>query len=139
MKKLLSIFFAFLILLTGVHLTFATHYCGGSFAASKISVSGELASCGMEDIEKTCSNPGNHLKSHCCDNEVSVYAIDNTYTPSFSVATDVVQNILQVFTLPVSITIHSFLPEKPLLTSVSPPGKLFTSIVNLADICVFRN
>jgi hypothetical protein len=139
MKKFLSIFFAFLILLTGVHLTFATHYCGGTFVASKISVSGELASCGMEGIENTCSNPGNNLKSHCCDDQLSVYAIDNTYAPSFSVATVVIQNVLQVFTLPVSEIFHSFLPENTQLTDASPPDNLFTSIVNLADICVYRN
>jgi hypothetical protein len=139
MKKFLSIFFAFLILLTGVHLTFANHYCGGTLAASKISISGELASCGMEGTENKCSNPGDHLKSHCCDDEVSVYAIDNTYAPSFSVSTDVIQKVLQVFTLPVSEIFHSFLPENTLLSDAGPPDKLFTSIVNLADICVFRN
>lgn len=122
-----------------MHISFATHYCGGTIAASKISVSGELASCGMEGNEDTCPLPGDHLKSLCCNDEVSVYAIDNTYSPSFSVATDVIQNVLQVFSLPVSNTFHTFLPENALLTSVSPPDKLFTSIVNLADICVFRN
>jgi len=32
-----------------LHLSVATHYCGGKIVASQISLSGKLASCGMED------------------------------------------------------------------------------------------
>ena len=122
-----------------MHITFATHYCEGKIAASKVSVSGELASCGMEGTESTCPIAGNHLKTHCCDDEVSLYSIDNTYTPSFTDLTDLSQNILQVFTLPVSDAFHSISVTNNLITNVCPPGRLFTSAVSLVDICVFRN
>jgi hypothetical protein len=140
-KKFYSISLAFLILLAGMHLTFAVHYCGGIIAASKISVSGKLASCGMEGIENTCPLPGDrlNLKTHCCDDEISIYQINNTYTPSFSNITHITQNVLQIFSLPVNDTFQSFFPKNTLLTSVSPPGKFFTSAVSLIDICVFRN
>jgi hypothetical protein len=122
-----------------MHFSFAIHYCGGTYAASKISVSGELASCGMEGTEDTCPLPGDHLKSHCCDDEVLVYAIDNTYTPSFSDAPDIAQKVFQLFSLSECDTFHSLLTVNALITNVCPPGKLFTSAVSLADICVFRN
>jgi hypothetical protein len=139
MKKAYSISLAFLILLAGMHLTFATHYCGGTIAASKISVSGELASCGMEGTEDSCPLPGDHIKSHCCDDEVSVYAIDNNYSPSFSDITDITQRVLQVFTYPANETYSPIIFHNTLLTSVGPPDNYFSSAVSLADICVFRN
>jgi hypothetical protein len=138
-KKFYTISLTFLFLLAGVHLTIAIHYCGGRIAASKISVSGELASCGMESTENKCSQPGDHLKAHCCDDEVSVCAIDNNYTPTVLDLTDISQKIIQVFSLPVVDKIYSFISSNTLLTSFSPPGRLFTSAVSLIDICVFRN
>jgi hypothetical protein len=137
-KKFYTIFLAILILLGGMHISFATHYCGGKFAASKISVSGEHASCGMEGTEASCPSPGDHFKRHCCDDEMSVYSIDNTYTPSFTDLSELSQNILQVFTLRVSDTLNAISTKDSLLTNVCPPGIIFTSAVSLVDICVFR-
>ena len=121
-----------------MHLTFATHYCGGKVAASKISFSGELASCGMEGTEDSCPINGEHLKSHCCDDEVSVYSIENTFTPSFSFLNDSSPITIHVFAFPFRENLHSFLSESALLTSVCPPGECFTSIVSMTEICVFR-
>ena len=52
MKKTVTILSAFLILLSGVHFTIATHYCNERLAGTKISLSGKTASCGMESPEK---------------------------------------------------------------------------------------
>jgi len=122
-----------------MHLTVATHYCGGTFAASKISVSGKLASCGMEGTEDTCPLPGDHLKSHCCDDEVTVYAIDGNYTPSFQDITVNTLSVMQSFTLPVNLTFHSIISKRTLFANYHPPDNLLSSAVSLADICVFRN
>src|ERR1035437_9529583 len=85
MKKFLSISFSFLILLSVMHITIARHYCGSEIATSeKVSVSGELASCGMEGSDNSNLLPGKHFNTHCCDDEVLVLAVDNNYTPSFS-------------------------------------------------------
>jgi len=121
-----------------MHITIATHFCGGVVAASKISLSGELASCGMEETENSIPVTGNYLSSHCCHDEVSVYAIDNNYTPSFSVIKEFSQNILQVFYFPVSFSFYSLTAFKSLHTTASPPGRLMASAVSMADICVFR-
>ena len=138
MKKVFSISIAFLILLSGMHLTFATHYCGGTVAASKISFSGELASCGMEGTEDACPISGDHLKSHCCDDDVAVYSIENTYTPSFLDLTEVASSTNFFFTLPFKEKYHTILTSKTLLTSVCPPGKFSASAVSLPEICIFR-
>jgi len=139
MKKFLSISFSFLILLSGLHITIATHYCGSEGATSeKVSVTGELASCGMEGPEETCPLPGKHLGTHCCDDKVSVLAVDNNYAPSVSDFKAFSQHILQVFNIPASLQISSLTAVNLISTSVSPPGYYLVSAVSLPDICVFR-
>ena len=34
------------------HISVATHYCGGQIAASRVTLTGKLASCGMEGPAK---------------------------------------------------------------------------------------
>jgi len=140
MKKFLSISFSLLILVSGLQLTISTHYCGGEIAASKLSVSGKLASCGMEAPVpvKQCPSTGTHLGSNCCNTKVSVFAIDNNYPPSFSDFKSFSKNILQVFDIPVSYHIQSLSVLSLYSANVSPPGNFMVSAVSLPDICVFR-
>lgn len=136
MKKILSILFALLILLSGMHFTIATHYCGGEMAATKASFSGQLASCGMEGCEE-CSIPGVQLKKHCCDDKVSALAVDHNYAHSFSNFTTFAQHILQVYIIPVSSEVHSLTSINLISTSVSPPDNFLVHAVSLPKICVF--
>ena len=138
MKKLLSISFALLILLSGMHLTIATHHCGGEFAASKVSFSDELASCGMEGSDDKSTLPGKHFSTHCCDDKVSVLAVDNNYAPSFSEFKAFSQPVLRVFNIPASFHLQPLLVLNPFNTNVHPPGNYLVSDVSLPDICVFR-
>ncbi|MFY9151447.1 MAG: hypothetical protein WAO52_05500 [Prolixibacteraceae bacterium] len=138
MKKLLSITFAFLILLSGMHFTIATHYCGGEIAATKASFSRELASCGMEGTVDECTVPGNHVeKKNCCNDKVSAFSIDQNYSPSVYDFNFFAQNILQVFEIPASIDFHSFTAINLSCTDTSPPGNLMIHAVSLPKICVF--
>jgi len=137
-KKLLSISFAFIIALSVMHITIAIHHCGSDNATfEKVSVDGELASCGMEGPDQ-CSLPGKHFNSHCCNDKVSVLAVDNNYSPSFSEFKAFSQHILQFFDIPASLKIHSLIAINLFSTSVSPPGYFTVSAVSLPDICVFR-
>ena len=136
MKKLLSISFAFLILLSGMHFTIATHYCGGELSASKVSFSGKLATCGMENEADQCSLSGIH-KENCCHNKVSVLAVDHNYAPSFTFFKSFTPNLLQVFEVPACIQIHSLTAVNLLCSDVSPPPVLGVSAVSLPKICVF--
>jgi hypothetical protein len=137
MKKLFSISFAFLILLSGMHLSVATHICGGEVAAVKWSFSGEKATCGMENPKQKCANHKG-ISSNCCQNEVSFYAIDNNFTPSSLQFNEVNKSILQSFNIPVNILFHSFVAANSLCNNVIPPDIVSTNDVSLVDICIFR-
>ena len=137
MKKLLSISLALLILLSGMHFTIDTHYCGGKFAATKASFSGELASCGMEGLVAEYAIPGIHLKKHCCNDKVSALVVDHNYATSFTNFTAFAQHILQVYIIPVSIEVHALNAINHISTSVSPHGNFLIHAVSLPKICVF--
>lgn len=138
MKKTLSILFASLILISGMHLTMATHFCGGVFAASKISFSGELASCGMESSKEACPIHGNRIHSDCCKDNVLTYSVDNNFSPSSPIIVDLLKSISQTLFIPINISYRSFSTIHSLSSNVIPPGELMANSVSLVDICVFR-
>ena len=138
MKKLFSISIAFIMLLSGMQLTISTHYCGGELADSKVSVLGQIATCGMEGTTDPCTQPGSHVDSSCCNNEISVYSVDHNFAPSFNGFKAFSQTVLQVFTIPENNTLHSITPLSELYTDASPPGSLLVHSVSLPKICVFR-
>jgi hypothetical protein len=138
MKKLLSILFAFLILLSVIHLNVATHYCGGKIVASKVSLTGELASCGMEASNDQYPSCEKYFNLHCCNNKVIVFAVENNYTPSFTLFKPISHSVLLVFSIPASLQIQSLSVLKLISTDVSPPDNFMASAVSLPDICVFR-
>jgi hypothetical protein len=126
------------MLLSGLQLTISRHYCGGELAQSKVSLTGHVASCGMESATDDCTQPGNHVESSCCNNKVSVYAVDHNFTPSFTDFHSFAQNVLQVFIVPECTSIHSFTAINLSNTDTSPPGNLLVDAVSLPKICVFR-
>jgi hypothetical protein len=138
MKKLFSISIAFIMLLSGMQLTISRHYCGGELADSKVSLVGQLANCGMETATDECTQPGNHIKTSCCNNQVSFYAVDHNFSPSFTDCNAFAQTILQVFPFPENSTFHSLSSFAQILNIVSPPGFLPANGVSLPKICVFR-
>ena len=138
MKRILSILFVSLILVSGMHFSFATHYCGGKIAASKISFSQQKASCGMETGTAECpSHSKNQIDNDCCKDVVSVYSIEKNYNPTTFEFKQFSLNVLHVFIVP--NTIGSLVASSSLLnTNASPPDNLKASEVRLASICVFR-
>lgn len=138
MKKLFSISLVFIMLLSGLQLTISMHYCGGELAQSKVSLTGHVASCGMETATDDCTHASTIEESGCCKNKVSVYEVDQNYSPSFTEFKAFAQTVLQVFVIPENITFHSLTSFSNLYTDVSPPGFLPASAVSLPKICVFR-
>ena len=138
MKKLFSISIAFIMLLSGLQLTISKHYCGGELADSKVSVWGHIASCGMESTTDECTQPGSHVGTHCCDNQVSVYAVDHNYSPSFTEFKAFAQTVLQVFVIPENITFHSLTDYSPAESGFISPRKFLVTAISLPKICVFR-
>lgn len=139
MKRVFSILFALLMLLSGTQLTVSTHYCDGELAASKVSVWGGVASCGMEEeTTNECTRSGSHLRKHCCNNTISVYEVDHNNSPTFYKFNTIELPVLQVFTLPENISFYSLTSLFQNNANTSPPESLLASAVSLPKICVFR-
>jgi hypothetical protein len=138
MKKLFSISLAFIMLLSGLQLTISMHYCGGELAQSKVSLTGHVASCGMETSTDDCTHASTIEESSCCKNKVSVYEVDHNYSPSFTEFKAFAQTVLQAFVIPENITFHSLTTFSNLYTDASPPDFLPANAVSLPKICVFR-
>lgn len=137
MKNILTIFLASFILLSGMHLSIARHFCGGEVADVRISFSGAKASCGMENNEETCPVNGD-VTSNCCRNDLSVFTVDNYFSSSNLQVKEISQPVSQLFFLPLIQSLYSLVPDFRAYTDVSPPDKLIANGVSLPKICVFR-
>jgi len=137
-KKGISILFAFVMIATMFHFSVATHYCGGHIAASKVSLTGELASCGMEGSQKQLPPPGIYFSKHCCEDVVFSYSTDNNYIPSFFNIPDSDQYNYQSSLLTAQHAVILSIVSKSQYSDKSPPGAMRSTNVELSDICVFR-
>jgi len=123
-----------------LHFSVARHYCGGTLAATKVSLSGALATCGMEGAEGKCpyDHHGERIESHCCDDDLTAYGIDNNYTPAAKSTAASSQEKIPVPVMPLEKPVMlSFIVHKS-WSDISPPEQLMTSSVFLPDIRVFR-
>ncbi len=138
MKKVVSVSLTFLLLAAMLHISVATHYCGGREFATKISLSGKLASCGMESAGNEIPLAGINFTRQCCSDEINYCRIDNNYTPSFSFIPEYFKCTLQVYSIPVELPVISAELIKPSFTNGSPPGAMMSTNVDLSDICTYR-
>jgi hypothetical protein len=137
MKTFLSIPLIILILFSGVIISFATHYCDGTVVATKISLTGEQATCGME--RTSVDNPLiDKFVNHCCDNVTSVYSICNTNFPSAYSLEDLIPQIISVLLVPSDILSIPEIAINTLKTNIRPPGFYTPNSVTLPDLCIFR-
>ena len=138
MKKVFSISLTLLMLVTVLHFSVAIHYCQGKEVAAKLSLAGKLASCGMEDNEKTLPLTGTNFTKHCCDDVVTYIGRDNNYVPSYSFIPEFFQYSFHSFALPAGFSVNYSAYLIHSYTNESPPGTLMFTNVDLSDICVFR-
>ena len=137
MKKLFSILFAAMILLSGMHLSLATHLCAGEIAAVKWSLLDEKASCGMDMDNQIYSAQKSFNAENCCKDEMSFYAVDSNYNTSTTQINEPENQFLQVFYIPSIIGIQFLNSTNTTNKNVQPPGKFFASAVSLPKICTF--
>ena len=136
MKKVLSILASVILLLSGLQISVDRHYCGGRLVDAKISFSGEMASCGMEESEKK-STENLSFDKRCCEDQVTFYSLVNNYSPeysSFEVPAKFKTDI--PFLLSDNIARNSFVEEKKSWSH--PPGNFNQSRLTQPDLCVFR-
>ena len=138
MKKGISISLVLLMITAILNFSVASHYCSGKLAASKVSMTGKLANCGMEDSEKQVPLPGTHFSNHCCDDVVAFLGISSNYTPSFSFIPDPFKNNFQIIGIPLGYNVHSTDFLRSYSANESPPPASMSTNVDLSDICVFR-
>jgi len=137
MKKLFSILFAGMILLSGMHLSIARHFCAGELSAVKWSVLNEKAGCGMETAKQSNPVEKSYNAESCCKDAMSFYSVDNNYQPTTFQINKPAVHLLQVFYIPTSPGIQLINTKSTTNTHVQPPGKYIASAVSLPDICVF--
>ena len=138
MKKTASILMAVLLLLTGIHLSIASHSCQGKLVAVKVSITSEnTTSCCMEG--NSFSSPsGKIVKKHCCDNGLTTLTVDSNYSPSFAKNIDVAQKLIYISGIPLTEIVRDLAFTRNSHSIHSPPGIYLINTVELADICVFR-
>jgi hypothetical protein len=138
MKKVVAISLIFLFLSAISHISVATHFCCGNISASKISLSGKLATCGMESDDTNLPIPGSHFSSHCCDNILVFCGINSIFFPSFSFVTKTFHHHIHIFSVPAGLDLQPLASIKSICTNLSPPGPSASNTVELSDICVYR-
>jgi hypothetical protein len=137
MKFFLSIPLSLLILFSGINIRYAAHFCGGNFVATKISLSGELATCGMETREGNNSSLMT-FKSHCCEDITSDYVVSNSYIPSTPVIDTPVQKVVETQFYPAEKLIICQYPFTYLHTDIKPPGNTGSIADSQPVLCIFR-
>ena len=127
-----------LLLAAMLQFSVATHYCGGEAVFTKITLSGKTASCGMEDEGNEFPVRGILLKAYCCGDVLTSYAIDNYFTPSFSVIPKLFLHNSQIFNTTAELSVLSADITGSLDIRAKPPGLLTFTNVDFSDICVYR-
>lgn len=136
MKKILAILFLTIIFASGIQVSIYHHYCGGKLAETKVSLSGKLASCGMEENGRTCSNQP-FIDKNCCEDQITYLGINAEFVPEYfklsypSTGKSISSCTLFNVTLNYSYTINS-------ASWVLPPGDKMKSGLPLSHICVLR-
>jgi len=136
MKKNISAFLALLLLISGMHLSVASHYCGGTLAQVKWSFNKELATCGMENPNETLPL-GQLLEQPCCQDELSTYTTDGNYQLQSFELKKCAPQVIACFTAPINLLYKSQEPVDYLYTHVFPPGEISPTQVLQENICVF--
>ncbi len=136
MKKVLTILVIVISLASGMKVSIDHHYCGGQLADVRISLSGKLASCGMEPSGPAC--PGHQgITSKCCEDQVSVFSINNYYYPQFFKLSHPVTEKVITALYPANIICSENFSYR-LSDLVLPPGNNLRLALTQPEICVFR-
>ncbi len=138
MKIAASITLSLLILFSGIRVNVASHYCMGSLAATKVSLTGELASCGMEKGSPAPSAQDLFTR-HCCSDKLSSLSISTNYVPSecsvfHATGQDIVPSFL-IHNEPVNSQDNLFSLSSGIKR---PPGVYSPVDVKQQKICIFR-
>ncbi len=136
MKRVFSLLFAVLILLSGMHLTVASHLCCGELAAVKWSFTAEKASCGMQESQIPVSGSG-AIESDCCKNRIASCESDGNYFSPSRELKDLPAIKAPAYVAVLSNSNTSLVLIKTYHSMVGPPVTSPCRAVEQSFICVF--
>ena len=130
MRRLLSLFFSFLILLSSMGFTLGTHYCGGYAMKSGFIFSHNSLDCGMNEAVSECEiHPSSTTtktvikNNNCCTNDLDRISTDNMISLQSlqkEISKPFIALFIAVFTKhsvsvskDISIAFHDFSPDIP--------------------------
>lgn len=85
MNKLLSIALSFVLLVSQLGVSFATHYCGGKAVTSQVAIGTTILTCGMEQSHTDCSSSESTQDFNtesCCQNKLISLSLAETVSDS---------------------------------------------------------
>jgi hypothetical protein len=89
MKKALAIPLILMILFSGITVKFSVHLCSGNIVATKFSLKGDIASCGMESPGPSRSGV-DLFRTHCCDNLIASFQLKTNYVASSALSIETI-------------------------------------------------
>ena len=117
-KRIISGLLILIVLVGTVGVSYDSHYCGGRFVKSQISIIPSTLSCGMQkEADKNCDGQETFSRV-CCSNEHMAFELNEDYSVDQAQAPTFISN----FSIPVSIieeyefideTEYSFLGYSP--------------------------
>lgn len=138
MRKIFSTILVVIVMLSSIHFTIATHFCGGKIAKVKAGMEGTIASCGMEANASDCPSDIVINPTGCCKNSSHVLTVDNyQVSPSIDIQ-KITLTLLQVFVLPVFYHLQNQPLQSISFTNDGFHQSLMSLSGRLAFICVFR-
>ena len=137
MKNILTIVIASFILISGMQLSIARHFCGGELADVKLSITGTADACGMETNNSACA-AHEIATSDCCKNEFTKLSVDDYFGASSIKMKEVSQPVTVLLFLPILQSLYSIESEVQAFTDVGTQANFIVHEVSLPKICVFR-
>ena len=138
MRTLLAIPLMLLIPFSGISLKYAAHYCRGNQVATKISLTGELASCGMEQSPEP-SVHGMIIKTKCCDNVTTSYSFNGNYIPTYHNTLRQLNNLTAKISFAVTGMPVAYIPIIHDTINISkPPGFNYPDLMDRSRLCILR-
>jgi len=137
MKVIISIPLILLILFSGISVKFDTHYCRGHVAGTKVSLNGEMATCGMERSEKKSSSQQT-FTTHCCEDVAASYSIENIYIPSNYNFVDQPQQDNNFIYIPVALLNFEITNNLSADLKIRPPGTTPLISQDQSVLCIFQ-
>jgi hypothetical protein len=136
MKKSLSILVVAVLIASGMHISIDRHFCGGALADVKISVTGRLASCGMEHAESDCGNQP-LFDQKCCEDQLSCIITSSNYCPEyFKITYQVSEKEIVISREAGFVSCNFYNRESD--SRVFPPGDHPANRLSQSDFCIFR-